>query len=208
MRKAIATFGYGPQATLLDVALPTFRWYAETHGYDLFVPAEQSFGGVLRPYPWLKVPLITALLDGGYDVVLWLDADVVVCRYDKDILEDAGGQPFSVVVHETDDGGVPNTGVWLCRQGTQETLRTLWGRDGCGRSDVWWEQAAFIDALGGDPGAKPVSVPDGPLWGRLPYEWNPHIRDGRGVPADCRFFHATMHPDRLAAMRERARPPL
>ena len=207
MRKAIATFGFGPQATLLDVALPTFRWYAEQHGYDLFVPAEESFGSRGRPYPWLKIPLITSLIEGGYGVVLWLDADVVVCRYDRDIAEGAGPEPFSLVVHETEDGSVPNTGVWLCRPEALDTLRSLWARDGCGRSGCWWEQAALIDALGGDPGAEKVSVPDGPLWGRLPYEWNPHRLDGRGVPDDCRFFHATMFHDRLAEMQARVRTP-
>ena len=47
----------------------------------------------------------------------------------------------------------------------------------------------------------PVEVPAGRAWAELPYEWNPHARDSRGV-AGCRFFHATCFPDRKAAMIE------
>jgi len=42
-------------------------------------------------------------------------------------------------------------------------------------------------------------VPAGRLWAQLPYEWNSHIHDPRGV-SDSRFFHATCFADRKAAM--------
>jgi hypothetical protein len=80
-------------------------------------------------------------------------------------------------------------------------LESLWPLTGFSRSGCWWEQAALIAALGGDPDATPVDVPAGRAWAELPYEWNPHRRDARGVSA-CRFFHATCFPDRKAAMLE------
>jgi hypothetical protein len=202
MKKALTTFGLGPMAELLDVSLPTFAWYAQTHGYDLFVPSGRQFAGTSRPPAWGKVPLIVSLLRGGYDTVLWMDADVAVVRHDKDILDDLpAGSPMGLVVQDTPDGAVPNSGVWLVRAEAAEMLESMWPLDGFRRSACWWEQAALIAALGGDPDATPVAVPAGRAWAELPYEWNPHVRDARGV-AGCRFFHATCFPDRKAAMIE------
>jgi hypothetical protein len=205
MKKALTTFGLGPMAELLDVSLPTFARYAQTHGYDLFVPSGQQFSSINRHASWGKIPLIVSLLRGGYDAVLWLDADVAVVEHDKDIIDDLPADaPMGLVVHRTPDGAVPNCGVWLVRAEAAEMLESLWPLDGFRRSACWWEQAALIAALGGDPDATPVAVPAGRAWVELPYEWNPHLRDSRGV-ADCRFFHATCFPDRKAAMLEAIR---
>jgi len=205
MKKVITTFGLGPMAELLDVSLPTFAWYAQTHGYDLFVPSGRQFAGNSRHLSWGKIPLIVSLLRGGYDTVLWLDADVAVVRHDKDILDDLPADaPMGMVVHRTEDGSVPNCGVWLVRAEAAEMIESLWPLDGFRRSAGWWEQAALIAALGGDPDATLVDVPAGRSWAELPYEWNPHLKDSRGV-ADCRFFHATRFPDRKTAMLEALR---
>jgi hypothetical protein len=203
--KVLTTFAMGAMAELLDVALPTFAWYAQTHGYDLFVPSGAQFSGMNRPLAWGRIPLMLSLLKGGYDTVLWLDADVVVVRNDRDILDDLPADaPMGMVVQQTSDGAVPSTGVWLVRKEAEEMLKSLWPLDGFRRSSCWWEQAALIAALGGDPDATPVEVPAGRSWAQLPYEWNPHVRDARGVAA-CRFFHATCFPDRKAAMIEALR---
>lgn len=196
-KKALATFGFGAAADLLEVSLPTFRRYAGIHGYDVRVPNEEEFA---RPWAWFKVPFLRALIDDGYDAVLWLDADVVIRRYDVDILDEAPPTPTSVVVHHTADGAVPNTGVWVVRSEAKRLLEDMWHRTGHRRCDCWWEQAAFIAALGGDPDATPTSTPPSAAWGELPYHWNPHVNDPRGIPANCRFFHATQIPDRKTAM--------
>jgi len=202
MKKVITTFGLGPMAELLDVSLPTFACYAQTHGYDLFVPSGAQFSSFNRPASWGKIPLIVSLLRGGYDAVLWLDADVVIVEHDRDILDDLPADaPMGVVVHHTPDGAVPNCGVWLVRAEAAEFIKSLWSLDGFRRSAGWWEQAALIAALGGDPDATPVDVPAGRAWAELPYEWNTHCRDPRGASAG-RFFHATCFPDRKAAMLE------
>jgi hypothetical protein len=196
MNRVLTTFAFGEQADLLSVSLPTFQRYAWEQGYDLFVPGERLFN---RPWSWFKLPLIVSLLH-QYDEVLWLDADVVVRRFDKDIFDDAGDAPLAMVVHRTADGEVPNAGVWVVRSRALEFLENIWHLDGFKRSDGWWEQAAVIAGLGGDPDATPTSTPRSDAWTELPYEWNPHVRDARGVPDDCRFFHATTLPDRKAAM--------
>ena len=205
MKKVIATFGVGPSASLLEVSLPTFAKYASAHGYDLFVPSQDQVRRCGRAPPWGKLPLVISLLRGGYEAVLWIDADVVVVNHEKDILGDLrDGAPLGLVVQETEDGAVPSTGVMLATRAAEDTLKGLWPMNGFRRSGCWWEQAALIAALGGDPDAEKVCVPEGDLWAELPYEWNPHVRDRRGV-SGCRFFHATMFPDRRAAMLEAIR---
>ncbi len=199
MTKVITTFAFGPMADLLDVSLPTISRYAQAHGYDLFVPSPKKFAGIQRHPSWFKVPLLLSLLKGGNDTVLWIDADVVVRKYDKDIAEGVEA-PMGMVVQNTSDGAVPSCGVWLVQKAAVEFLESLWPLDSFARSGCWWEQAAVIAALGGDPDATPVTVPNG-WWAQLPYEFNPHIADSRGI-YDCRFFHATCFPDRLKAMKE------
>jgi hypothetical protein len=203
VKKVLTTFAFGSQASLLEVSLPTMRRYADTHGYKLFVPPQPV--DFTRPWAWYKIPHIMTLA-GFYDVVLWLDADVAVLRHDRDIADDAAS-PINMVVHHTPDGAVPSTGVMVVRGGdlfhdVAELLARAYSLNGFWRSTGWWEQAGVIAALGGDPDATPTSTPPGPLWGEMPYEWNPHCHDRRGVPPDSRFFHSTMFADRAAAMRQ------
>lgn len=200
MRRVLTSFGFGDHARFLEISLPTLWRYANAHGYDLFVPASPP-EGCDRPASWAKIPLLSTLFARGYEEVLWIDADVVVRRFGRDIADDCTEKPFHMVVHETTDGSVPNCGVWFVRSSAAAILDQVWQRTGSRRDAGWWEQAAVISVLGGDPDAEKVSVPDGPLWGSLPYEWNPHVWDARGIPAASRFFHATMLHDRATAMR-------
>ncbi len=203
MRKCLTTFGFGIHAILQDIQMPGLVSYARRHGYDLFVPQNPSgfmYDSEGRHISWLKVPVITTLLR-TYDFVLWLDADVAIIQHEKDILDDCGPEPMSLVVHKTADGFVPNCGVWPIRRAAAPVIDSLWKHNGFSRSGCWWEQAALIHVLGGDPDATPVKVPANTICGELPYEWNPHVNDDRGVPADCRFFHATQVLDRADAMR-------
>lgn len=205
MRRVLTTFGFGEHAAMLRIALPTFGEYAARHGYDLFVPAEGSglFDAAcrVRPYSWWKVEVIRSLFSVGYDAVLWLDCDVVVRRHDRDIAADCTDKPMHMVVHQTADGAVPNCGVWFVRSGAAGFLSQVWNSTSSRRESGWWEQAGVIDCLGGDSNAEKVAVPPGPMWGELPYEWNPHPWDARGVSRDCRFFHATAIQDRALSMR-------
>jgi hypothetical protein len=203
--KVITTFAFGPMADLLDVSLPTFAAYARLHGYDLYVPSERRFAAISRPPSWWKVPLIISLLEQGYRDVLWLDADVVIHRHDRDIIADAPDRPLAMTVQHTADGAVPSCGVWLVAVEALKFLKGLWQHNSFRRSPGWWEQAAVIHGLGANPDATPVAVPPGPMWGELPYVYNPHRHDDRGIPPAPRFFHATQFADRKAAMQQYAR---
>ena len=203
-RRVITSFGYGDECSkLARISAVTFQRYAAAHGWDLFLPQKQFFSRAHleagRGDSWLKVPLIHVLLE-DYDEVLWLDADVMAMRLDRDIADDLTDAPMHLVVHHTIDGEVPNCGVWHVRRQARDMVRSLWDRNQFRRSECWWEQAALIHALGGDPDAEKVRVNPSYLWSELPYEWNPHVADARGIPGGFRFFHATQVSGRQAVM--------
>lgn len=196
--KVLTSFAFGEQKDLLELAIPSFLRYACLHNYDTYIPAKPE--NFKRPWSWLKVPLVLSLLE-NYETVLWVDADIVIRDANKDILEDCSSTPFNLVVHETSDGKVPNLGMFVANQSAIPILKQMWELDKFRRSQYWWEQAAFIAAAGGDPDATPTFTPPSNIWTSLPYIWNPHKNDKRGIPDDHRFFHATMFPNRLEAMK-------
>jgi len=197
-KRCLVTFGWGePGREQLDISLPLFSRYASRYGYDLFVAPETM--RVDRHPAWHKILVLPKLLE-SYDEVLWIDSDIVIMRYDKDIAQDASPAPFNLVVHHTVAGAVPNSGVLYLRKQAKPYLEECWNITYPSSVQIWWEQAALINRLGGNCDARPVYLPPNDLWSELPYEWNPHILDPRGVPEDCRFFHATMFPDRKQVM--------
>ena len=63
MRKALCSIGAGPHAALLEISEPTFRAYAERHGYDLVhthvLPVALGAGGVVSDTDWaMQIALI------------------------------------------------------------------------------------------------------------------------------------------------------
>lgn len=215
MRKAIATFGVGPLAAASEISLPLMARYSLRHGYSLVSAGPESVGRYCDvrglPPSWAKVSLILDLFETGHDVVVWLDADVVIVRGDRDIIDDVRHwSPLSMVVQETQDGRVPSCGVMVVTKDSSHVFKGAleWaakhrylGRS-MPRADTWWEQSAVIELLGGDAEPTPiVTPPPSDRWGELPYEWNPHPNDARGIPADCRFFHATATGDRIGDMK-------
>lgn len=216
--KILTTFGTGPAREALAISLPLMARYAQRHGYRLVVPSDAEVERACcgRPASWGKIGWLKHLVEEDEwveSLILWLDADVVVVRHDTDIACDVAeeGRPFvSMTVQDTPDGAVPSCGVMLVNGCVRNALSNLaeidraCGPDGMNavRSSGWWEQAAMIRWLGGDPDQTPI-VPPVPSekWGTLSYGWNPHPYDPRGLPDDLRFFHATATNDRLGDMR-------
>jgi hypothetical protein len=145
-RKALCSIGAGPHAALLALSEPTFRAYAERHGYELVTSTERD---PRRPPAWAKVPRLRELLE-TFELVLWIDADAVIVDDRKDIADEL--QPerqLAVVQHSYQNQLVPNTGVMLLRAGpfARALLDRMW--DATSLIDhPWWDNAAFVDALG------------------------------------------------------------
>lgn len=205
MKKILTSFAFGEQSNLLSVSIPTLYKYAQNHTYDLFIPSKSFFSNETkkRHYSWWKIELISKLFD-NYDRVLWIDADVVICNFDNDIMNEL--EEYShvgMVVHKTNIGYVPNCGVWILDKKCMSWFPELWNYDNLPRSDGFWEQDAMLYKLGIDTGVDDIKLPSTfPIpWTQLNYVWNPHVHDYRGIPYNAKFFHATMFKDRLAIMK-------
>jgi hypothetical protein len=187
VRKALCSIGTGPQARLLRLARRSFIPYAQRHGYDLHLltePYEQT-----RPAPWSKVALLRDLLP-RYDLLLWLDADVVIVDPSRDIAVRRDPQRFlSLVEHRYGGLRFPNSGVLLVASGSDaaEFLDELWNADAY-TDHRWWENAAVLDLLGYDL-ERPNPVRPSAWRDRtqfLPNEWNSTVQDPAPHP---RFRH-------------------
>jgi hypothetical protein len=147
MRKAMVSLGSGPQSRLLALAARSFRPYAARHGYELALHTEAP--DTARPAPWAKVTLLRRLAR-EYDVLLWLDADLVIVDRSLDIAcELEEGRFLYLVEHATGEGRMPNSGVMLLRGGEQ-TIAFL--DEVYAQEDLihhrWWENAAICRLLG------------------------------------------------------------
>lgn len=207
MTRALLSYGVGPHEELLDIALPSFRRFADRHGYDLLLGNDLcrlllNSRHTDRPPSWWKVPLLeTALFD--YDEVLWVGADLVIVDTSEDV--DVPSDAWQALVeHQTPDGNVPGADFWLVRKPMIAVLKQMWGMTHH-ITHGWWEQAALAELMGYDLQQRPLAV-RGPTglhdrtWFLHP-EWNLHLWEQREVDYP-RVLHATMYDDRAAVMRE------
>jgi hypothetical protein len=136
-----------------------------------------------------------------YDEVLWLDSDMVIVDPSEDL--DVPADAWQALVeHHTGDGDVPNCGMWLARKPMIPVLQEVWDSVEF-LNHGWWEQAAMHKLLGYE--GRPVQhVTETELYQHthfLDNGWNCHLWDQ--PPAEHpRILHATMFPDRVAAMTE------
>jgi hypothetical protein len=147
MRKAIVSLGAGPQQRLLRLAARSVRPYAARHGYELELHTEAV--DPTRPAPWSKIVLLRELAR-SYDLLLWLDADVVIVDRSTDIaVELEPGRFLYLVEHATREGRMPNSGVMLLRGGepTVAFLDEVYAQDDL-IEHRWWENAAICRLLG------------------------------------------------------------
>lgn len=166
--KAICTLAEGPQRALGDLGRSRLMQYAELHGYDLISEHRSMSHG--RPPAWSKIVLLREALR-SYEVCVWVDADTLVARLDRDIAEELNDHDLLYLVeHEWDRDRLPNTGVMLLRAGaeSQRALEEIWAQE----RFIWhhfWENAAVMHCLGyrTPPSAQsrtPSRVARGMLW--------------------------------------------
>jgi len=142
--RALCSIGAGPHAALLDVSEPTFRAYADRHGYELITTRDAD---PVRPPAWAKVAMLRDVLE-RCELAVWIDADAVIVDDRDDIAADlAPDKQLGLVRH----GEVPNTGVMVWRAGdfAQSLLADMWANTRR-IHHPWWENAALVDALGYD----------------------------------------------------------
>lgn len=147
MSKAIVSLGTSRQAALLRIASRSFRRYASRHGYELELHTE--IVDPTRPAPWSKIVLLRRLAE-THELVLWLDADLVIVDGSRDIADELEqGRFLYLVEHHTQEGSMPNSGVMLLRGGadTVAFLDEVYAQEDL-VEHRWWENAAICRLLG------------------------------------------------------------
>lgn len=156
VRRGVIVTGAGPNMwTLLQrYALPTFRHFAGRWNYDVRVLRFEHDGhGADRAAQGAKWSKLGAICHGlqQYPLVLWLDADVVLTRFDEDIAEHLHPDHFQALAleHVPFEHRVnPNTGVWLMRSCTQAFAFLDAVEEAGPQPGPWADQGAVLAALG------------------------------------------------------------
>ena len=209
MTNALVTFGIGPSAAHLEITRPRFEKYAQMHGYEFSDETNSILHKTVRPASWHKIPIVIDKFEQGYDTVVWLDADVFIRDFRWNIAYELAETSWhGLVLHQIPNSApVPNCGVWVLRRPMIPVLEDLWQRLRF-LNHPWWEQAALIEYMGGDP----MNTEKFKSWNVskdiefhttwLDYRWNQHPMDLRRFDTNAYFWHATMFRDRLQTLKE------
>ncbi len=220
MRKVLITCRSHPDEgawwKLYCVTSERMRRYAKRHGYEYrdvfyedFDRAEWPglFSGRLPLWPfdpaltspcWQKIPaVITALRE--YDAVVYLDNDVAVLDFDRDILDDLPSDRWiGMAEGVTDEGKGPNVGVMAIRRNPDSVrfFRDAWETDAW-RWAKWTDQGSIMSLLGFTT-QPPIVCLGGteytPGYHVLGDEWNSWTTIGAPQPG-ARFYHAAWGRD-------------
>jgi len=217
--KCIVSYAHGEHKSFLDTATPSFTFYANKHNYNLHIIDDNKLKDICnalnildyedRPKSWYKIPIIKYYLE-HYDIVLWLDADVIITNFDNDIsysFQNNTKYIQAFVTHITNHTKVPNCGVWLLRPSAIELLDLIWNqRDLVHHS--WWEQSAMLRCINWNihAGNQYNDLNEyGKLSLELPIAFNMHKDDFRYNTINPIFFHATMFNDRQKIIEQQSR---
>jgi hypothetical protein len=219
MRKAIVSAAGPRMEPVLSLAAVTYRSFASVHGYEVVLHTDLDDSRGLRDRRarriprWRKIDLLEdALL--SFDVVLWLDADAMFCRFDRDVIDDLPRHCFQGFVLEgLPTRSNPNSGVWVLRR-RRASIRFLDALRRIGQQDhSWADQAAICVALGFSLGdfhghgahwARPTAFSGGTAW--LPPDWNTmhaaattaaRVRHFPGMPVPRRVELMSSHLERM-----------
>lgn len=209
-RRGAIVSAAGPRmrAALHELALPTFRRYADCWDWDVLVEDLPSDGAgadvAAQQAKWAKLRLLRQALE-THAFALWVDADVLLLRDDEDVTSHLHRRHFQALALEqvpAEHRVNPNTGVWLLRSCVR-AFAFLDEVEARGQQPgPWADQGAVLAALGwerGDldyrwarPGRGSVHLA-GTSW--LPGGWNqPYVGERR--PEDCFNSSADSYAER------------
>jgi hypothetical protein len=172
---------------LESCALPTFWRFAERFDYDVVAARLPGDGAdesrqQTNAARWAKIGILREAL-ARHELVVWLDADIMICRFDDDVSRHLAPDKFQAFALEQvpqDRRANPNTGVWVLRSG-RKARAFLDAVERAGQQyGPWADQGAVIRVLGWDRGHGPFYHGAGPGRGSrflkgtgwLPPSWN------------------------------------
>lgn len=213
MSKCIVTYADANHAELLATSLPTFKAFADRHGYDLLVGEEEMVDHT-RPAAWHKVRMLNSALK-IFDVAVWFDADLVVVDPSEDFTF-SEIKLFALVRHMAKGSEVPNSGMWALRRAAAPLLKAMWDLE-IFWNHGWWEQAALLTLMGytvppegSDFDETKCMCVHETYWTRmcefLPVKWNSHPNYRAEKPKIVHCSYPTVE-QRLEVMRALVRDP-
>lgn len=193
----VTAAGPNMMSVLEEFSLPTFERFAQEHRYDVEVTElyDDSLArkdAQAKEARWQKINIVRKALSNSA-LVVWLDADVLIKRFDEDIADNLSEVSYQgLVLHDVpaENRINPNTGVWVMRQ-CVESFDFLDAVEEVGMiSNRWADQAAVMQALGwpmGDERHHGTYMPTesnkflrGTDW--LPTSWNQPYCENRPNP--------------------------
>jgi hypothetical protein len=193
LKKAIVTAFPGYEE-LYDIAKPSIQLFARKHSYDIRAHADNA---TTLPPAWNKIIRLIEAFRDGYDVALWLDADLVIINPFEDIsVPDVMHQ--AMVTHGDVNGtNAINAGVWYLRKEALPFLEAVWVTGPVEAAvPAWWEQNTILQLLGIPPVYPYASVEPSNEYAQklfdLDYSWNvaPFTRQGFFTSQGFRILHA------------------
>jgi hypothetical protein len=203
MNKIILT-GYSGNLykKMSQMTFPRIESYAKRYNADCKLI---KFKNGNRPISWQKIPIIKKYLK-KYDIVLWIDIDVVIIYEEENIFDNVENNKIQCIVnHHILDYLVPNAGVWILTKKMLPYLEIMWDNDKF-LNHGWWEQAALMELMGfvvsDDESPRLYCKTD--LFNKtkwLDQKWNHHPDDSQKTEYP-NFIHVTMYEDRLKKIIE------
>lgn len=179
-----------------DMTYPLIEKYARKYNADSKLI---EFINKERPVSWQKIPAIKNELD-KYDLVLWIDADIVIVNHSENIFDNILEDKIQYLVqHYVDNFVVPNAGMWMLKKDMLEYLDSIWNNNKY-INHSWWEQASLLELMGFKvENYRTNLINKTTLYEKtqfLEQKWNHHPHDIKGVKYP-NFVHVTMYSDRL-----------
>lgn len=146
VKPLIVTASEGEEfAEIRKITWPRLAKYADNHGME-FLSCDLT-PHINRPPAWKKLIAIASGLSRS-GTVIWVDADVYVLNFIDDIMAGVPDGCWQAMArHTTNEGDVPNTGVWVLRREMLPILVAAAMLDGF-VSHPWWEQGAIHAMMG------------------------------------------------------------
>lgn len=148
MNRAIFTIAEDPYKEIFDLTSPLFKIYAEEVKADFYHISERLEPA--RPSGWSKITKTLELFQMGYEIVLYLDSDILILNRLADIFSELSDEyDFGWCVDIFNEMPSPNAGVMLFRNNaaTISFLNEVYSQTDL-TNDPWWEQIAFMRVLG------------------------------------------------------------
>lgn len=144
-RSKVAICSLSDRPQLTKYSWKVMEDYCSKHGYD-FVTENKSLDNTRHP-SWSKLILMERTFDSGYDIVIWIDDDIIITERSQtvdDVFGDFINSDKKMAVAKDTRGELANLGVVCMKKEGKSILKRLYG--GINDENRWgllWEQTAF-----------------------------------------------------------------